>query len=595
MNSTCRMREMESTQEFSGLSMTGRRWRAAEVDEFAVAELTAKLNDRGLLARALISRGINDVNAAQQFIATSIDHIPDPNSMLNMPEAERVLLNALQNGDGIRIVGDYDCDGTTGLITLLQTFRLLNPDAARKITYHVPDREKDGYGLNPGIIERASADGVKVLISVDIGITAHHEWALARQHGMTGICIDHHTILGSRAPEDAIVLCPKQAGCDYPEKDLAACGISLQLARVLLARHPKRNAILQSLCKLVAIGTISDMVPLSSYSNRAIVQEGLRGLNNGSTNKGLGALLEVSGLCDQRITSYDLGFKLGPRINAAGRMDGSTLQVISLLDAATNADARRMAMQIDELNRQRQAVQQWLVDQVIEKVESHNSEDLVFVYGGDHEEGWHQGVIGIAASKIVERYGRPALICSIRNNVAHGSARSIKHLNIVEALSAVSDGLLVKFGGHAAAAGFTLAADRLDELRLRINAYARNMLGHHDLVPVKVYDGELSLGEISLELIQLFSQLEPYGVENPKPAFIVRGRLIETRPVGNKHLKLRIAGKGPTLEAIWWHHGELYETLRVGSNVALLGKLEINEWNGSRKPQLNVEDLYRLS
>ncbi|MBI4853452.1 MAG: single-stranded-DNA-specific exonuclease RecJ [Acidobacteria bacterium] len=586
---------MQNIEEISGLSITGCRWRAANVNEVKARELSNKLHIHPIVGRALVWRGLTEVSQAQQFISTSLSKIPDPTTMLNMDRAEVTILKALQEGTPIRIVGDYDCDGTTGLITLLQAFRLINPATAKNISYHVPDREKDGYGLNPGIIEKAAAEGVKILISVDIGITAHSEWAMAKEKGITGICIDHHTILGSRAPEDAIVLCPKQAGCTYPEKDLAACGISLQLTKVLLNGHSKQDAILQSLCKLVAIGTISDMVPLNSYSNRAIVQAGLRGLSSGSTNKGLEALLTISGLQNHKISSYDLGFKLGPRINAAGRMDGSTLQVVSLLDAASKEDAWVMASQIDELNRQRQAVQQWLVEQILKKIEIEDSQDLVYVFGGEHEDGWHQGVVGIAASKIVERYGRPALICSIRDGIAHGSARSIKALNIVQALEAVSDGILLKYGGHTAAAGFSLKVENLNLLRKRINAYAQTILTKEDLIHTRIYEGELNPTDINLDLIRTLALLEPHGIENPRPSFVIKGRLIEIKIIANKHLRMRIAGKGPSLEAIWWHHSDLYDQLRVGTNLMILGKLEINDWNGSQKPQLNIDDLHRLN
>ncbi|MEW6731115.1 MAG: single-stranded-DNA-specific exonuclease RecJ [Acidobacteriota bacterium] len=586
---------MSTAQGFQGLSITGCQWRAAEIDEAAATALSTQLDLPPLVARALVWRGMRELADAERFLNTSLSSIPDPGDMLNMSAACAVIVEALKKGDPIRIVGDYDCDGTTGLITLLQTFRLINPQAAKKISYHVPDREREGYGLNPDIIERAAVEGVKVLISVDIGITAHREWELAHARGIKGICIDHHTILGSSAPANAIVLCPKQAGCPYPEKDLAACGISLQLARALLADHPRRDTILQSLCKLVAIGTVSDMVPLRSLSNRAIVQEGLRGLNTGSTNKGLDALLEIAGLSEHQITTYDLGFKLGPRINAAGRMDGSTLQVIELLDATTRENARVLAAQIDELNRQRQAAQQWLVDELLEVIEQQSSNDRVFVFGGEHEKGWHQGVVGIAAAKIVERYGRPALVCAIRNGMAHGSARSIKKFNIVQALEAVADGLLVKYGGHAMAAGFVLPADRIGELQTRLNDYARTTLVNQDLIPIRSYEAELTTADISLELIKTLAGLEPHGVDNPRPTFIIKGRLIEARPVGNKHLRLRLIGPGPALDAIWWYRGELYEKLRLGGNVVLLGKLEINEWNGIKKPQLNVDDLYRIN
>lgn len=574
------------------LSITNYRWHQVEVDELAARSLAQDLGLSQLLARLLLARGLAKPDEVKRFLSATLSAIPEPELMLNMELASHQIRNALISGEPIRIIGDYDCDGTTGLITLLQTFKLINPQA--RISYHVPDREKDGYGLNPRIIEQAKADGIKYLISVDIGITAYNEWAMARKLGITGICIDHHTVLGSSVPESAVVLCPKQAGCSYPEKDLAACGISLQLARALLKDHPRRDEILQSLCKLVAIGTVSDMVPLRSYSNRAIVQSGLAGLNSGSPNKGLSALLEISGLKDRKITAYDLGFKLGPRINAAGRMDGSTLQVIELLNANTSEEARQLATKIDRLNVRRQEAQQRLIEELLTAIEMRGSRDLVLVHGGGHDSGWHQGVVGIAAAKIVEKYGRPALVCSIRDGMAHGSARSIKNFNILRALEAVSEGLLIRFGGHAAAAGFTLEASRIDELRVRINEYAHKEFEGRELALVRSYEGELTPAEITLELIKELSCLEPHGMENPKPVFVVRGRLVEARQVGGKHLKMKLVSRGPTLDAIWWHHGELVEKVKPNAIVALMGRLEVNEWNGQRRPQLNVDDLQLL-
>jgi single-stranded-DNA-specific exonuclease len=336
------------------------------------------------------------------------------------------------------------------------------------------------------------------------------------------------------------------------------------------------------------------MVPLKSYSNRAIVQTGIRGLSLGSSNKGLRALLEVSGLFDQKVSSYDLGFRLGPRINAAGRMDGSTLQVIELLDCETLEDARLLANQIDELNRQRQIVQQLLVDRLLEILEHQGSNDLVYVFGGAHEEGWHQGVLGIAAAKLVERYGRPALVCSIRNGLAHGSARSVKNFDIVKALEAVSPDLLLKFGGHAAAAGFTLPATKLDLLRERINRYASAAFSNADLVPVRIFEAELTPNDVTFDLIKDLSRLEPHGIENPKPLYVIRGKVVEMRIVGGKHLRMRLSARGPVLDAIWWHRSEFMERFKIGSNIAVLGRLEINEWNGIKRTQINVEDVYIL-
>lgn len=575
----------------SSLSLTNSSWKLLDVDQTKIRLLIQELSIPPLLAQCLVSRGISTPAEAERFLNPSLADIPDPHGMRNLQEAVQVVSGALARREKVRIVGDYDCDGTTGLITLLNVFRILSPAADEFLSFHVPDRERDGYGLNAGIVERAASDDVRVLISVDIGITAYKEWAMVRERGMTGICLDHHTVLGSSVPPDAIIVCPKQSGCDYSEKDLAACGLSLQFGRALLADHPKRDRIIESLTKLVAIGTVADLVPLSSPSNRAIVANGLKGLSTGSSNPGLAALLEVAGLTGKRIAASDLGFRLGPRINAAGRIDGSTLSVVDLFDSRSLDEAKRRAAQIDTWNSERQDIQRNLVDMLHQEIGNQDPNDLVFVLAGEHQAGWHQGVVGIAASKVVEQYHRPALVCSIRGTHAHGSARSIPQFNMVDALQHIHDGLFHRYGGHAAAAGFSLPTEAIPELRNRINEYARSILSPEDLIQTRRYDGNISLGQITPKLIESLARLAPHGINNPVPRLVVTATVADQKILREHHLKLWLVDGNVRMEAIWWQRADIADQIPVGVPIQVLGRIELNEWNGMSRPQMIIEDI----
>lgn len=576
-------------------SLSGAVWKPWTPPAEAVRKLTAELGIPPLVAACLVNRGATTPERAAAFLKPDLAQVPDPQPMWNLETALRIIGGAVARRERIRIVGDYDCDGTTGLVTLRNVLRRLGPDTDEFVSYYVPDREREGYGLNPGIIERAAADGVQVLISVDIGITAHREWTLARDKGITGVCLDHHTALGSQVPTDAVVVCPKQAGDPYPEKDLAACGLAWQTARALLAERPNGESFLRSLTKLAAIGTYADLVPLSSPANRAIVAEGLRGLNNGSKNHGLAALIEVAGLTQRIIGAGDLGFRLGPRINAAGRIEGTTLSVIELFDSRTPEEARDRAKQIDAWNTERQEVQRRLVARLEKDIAEQAGDDVVYVLAGHHADGWHQGVVGIAASKVVETHHRPALVCSIRGDLAHGSGRSIPQFNLIEALQAVGqDGLFLRYGGHPAAAGFCLPTERLPELRRRLNEYAQNVLSPEDLMRAHVYEGVLPVAELTPTLIEDLAKLEPHGVGNPAPRFVIRGRILEQRILKDEHLKLILSDGGSRTEVLWWRQSGYADQLPKDTLVEVLGRPDVNVWNGRTTTQFIATDIRRI-
>lgn len=488
------------------------------------------------------------------------------------------------------IVTDFDVDGTTSSVILSNTLRLLG--AGDLISCYIPDRFTEGYGLSRRIVERAAAEGFQIIVTADIGVKSRAEARMARERGIDLIICDHHLPDGEDVPAEAFaVLCPKgSSGVDYPNKHLAACGVSLKLADALLDGHEKRGAILASLAKLAAIGTIADMVDLSASENRAIVAHGLQALNQRSNNPGLRALLKLAQV-NSPITVFDIGFKIGPRINAAGRIAHASA-VLALFDAKTDDEAMTIAFKLDAMNAQRQHIQRLLLDQLKGMIERRDSElDRVLVFAGTEAEGFHRGVIGIACSKIVEMTGRPTFICSIdEEGIAHGSARSVNGFHLVEALDVVSDAL-VKYGGHPMAAGFTVAATKIEEMRYRLNRHALEVLNEDDIGRVLNADTEITLEDATVECAKSLARLEPHGIGNPQPLFLMRRLpLRSVQTLKEKHLKFLIGRERVEIEALWWNAMEHQPKIAGVSEISFMCRLEINKWNGRENCQLKVVD-----
>lgn len=579
-------------------SLTGAVWRPASpaADPEALRRLVEELDLHPLTAACLLHRGWTTPETASRFLAPTLEDVPSPHLIRNLDAAAGVLASALERREPIRIVGDYDCDGTTGLVVLRTVLQRLQPGAAGLVSYYVPDREREGYGLNTGIVERAAADGVRVLVSVDIGVTAHREWSLAKSLGLTGVCLDHHTAVGARTPDDAVVVCPKQAAETSPERDFAACGLAWQTARALLAERPNAAALLGSLTKLVAIGTYADMVSLASPANRALVVEGLKGLNTGSGNFGLAALLEVSGLRPGGVSAGDLGFRLGPRINAAGRVEGDTIGVVELFDSRSPGEAAARAKRIDDWNTERRRMQARILAAAEQVLAASSEDELIHVVAGPEEEGWRQGVVGIAAAKLVERRRRPVLAACIRNGVAHGSGRSIPSFNLIAALEAVGrDGLLLRYGGHPAAAGFTLPAAALPELHARLNAYARERLTPETFLPTHTYDAFMAGSELTPALAAELARLEPHGVGNPAPRFILRGQVLWKTVLRDEHLKFGLSADGVPVTVLWWGAAPYASSIIEGATVEVLGRPERDDWGGRVGVRLTAFDVRTAS
>ncbi|MCU1264777.1 MAG: exonuclease RecJ [Acidobacteria bacterium] len=567
--------------------MTAKRWILREQDSQRAASLARVLGVSPVVASLLIARGYAEEVSARGFLQPSYDQLHDPYLMLGMRAAVERVLRAIDQGEPILVYGDYDVDGTTGTAVLLRGLGMLGA----RTGFHVPHRFTEGYGIQQPALERAAAEGYKLVVSVDCGIRAHDPLYWARDNGLDVVITDHHLPdEGEGVPPAFAVLNANQLGCNYPDKNLAGVGVAFKLIHALF-RERGREAQVSSFLKIVAIGTVADVARLVG-ENRTIVALGLKDLVN-ARNRGLRALMEVSGCGDGRgMRAYDLGFRIGPRINAAGRMDAARA-VVELFATKDPVEARQLAEHLERRNQERKQVQAEIVARATSELESGSSAEYshVAVIAG---EDWHRGVIGIAASKIAEKIHRPCVVISLEDGIGHGSARSIEAYHLLDGLTECAD-LFVKFGGHSHAAGITIRAEQIPELRRRLNVHAAAHLTEDDLQPRVNVDAELAPESINFELARQLSALEPFGAGNPRPVFLTRNLRVMSEPMVMKdqHLKLRLAGPaGRPLETVWWHCMQgLEKTPAVNSSVDLAYTIETNEWNNEVRLQLCVEDL----
>jgi single-stranded-DNA-specific exonuclease len=562
--------------------MKAKRWIVREHDAERAASLARVLGVSPILAALLINRGYADERAARVFLSPTYDQLHEPYSMLGMKEAVARLQRAVEAREPVLIYGDYDVDGTTGTALLLRALKLLGA----QVGFHIPHRFTEGYGIQQAALEKAVADGYKLVVSIDCGIRAHESLYWARDNGLDVIITDHHLPDEKEgAPPAFAVLNPNQAGCEYPDKHLAGVGVAFKLVHALF-REYGREAQVPAFMKVVAIGTVADVAKLVG-ENRTIVSIGLKDLAQ-VANPGLRALIDVAGCGDGKgMTAYDLGFRLGPRINAAGRMDAARA-VVELFDTRNSDEARRLANHLDARNEERKTVQQQIIDLAVAELKG---DCHVAVIAG---EGWHRGVIGIAASKIAERLNRPCVVLSIDGEMAHGSGRSIEAYHLLNGLTACSD-LFEKFGGHSHAAGITIRPQRIDEFRRRLNEHAASCLTAEDLEPLIKVDLELEPQDVTFSLARELGALEPFGAGNPRPVFVTRNlrRLSEPLVIKDKHLKFRLAGpQNRPLEAVWWNCVESPgQTPDLNGSIELAYTLETSAWNDEYRMQLNVLDL----
>jgi len=495
------------------------------------------------LARLLVMRGIADSETAECFLAPSLAHLHSPYLMAGMKAAVDRLDAAIENKEGILIYGDYDVDGTTAIVILKTAIELCGGSA----DFHVPHRIKEGYDLRGDVIERAAAAGIHLIISVDTGIRAFAAADTAHRLGVDLIVTDHHLPGQDGMPTALAVLNPNQPGCEYPCKTLCGAGVAFKLAQALMERrltHRDQAPLLKSFMKVVAIATIADAVPLTG-ENRVFAKLGLEALRS-AVNPGLKALLEVAQVGGRPLTSGEVGFRIAPRINAAGRMDVAR-DVIELFSVKDAGRAREIANKLDQLNSDRQAEERRILDAIHSRLEQEPAllDAFCLVIDGD---GWHRGVIGITATRVVERYCRPTLVISRDGDQAHGSGRSIRAFHLLNALESCAP-LFTRFGGHAHAVGFSMPAVNLPELCAHLDGYARARLTLADFEPILDVDCELPFDQISHDLFQALRRLEPFGMGNPEPVFATHNLRVMAMPrvIKEKHVKLKLSAQNEDL------------------------------------------------
>jgi single-stranded-DNA-specific exonuclease len=563
--------------------MLEKLWIIRKHDHAKAEELAAGLGVSRLTAALLIARGHTTAESASRFLNPSYADLHEPFLLKGMRTAVDRIFKAIDGGEKILIWGDYDVDGTTGTVLLRKTLKLLGGQTA----FHVPNRFTEGYGINIPALEEAKADGCTVVVSVDCGIRSFEPIEWAKANGLDFIVTDHHISDPERGNPDAFaVINPNQPECEYPDKHRAGVGVAFKLAHALL-RERKKEDLVPAFLKIAAIGTVADIMKLTG-ENRAIVALGLRDLPN-TSNYGLKALMEVAD-CRSDMTSYHIGFRIAPRINAAGRMDVAR-HVVELFEAEDFSQARKLAAVLDSRNRERQQVQQQITELALTEAQGISGKNFVVVAG----EGWHRGVIGLAASRIAERLHRPTIVLSMEDGFGHGSARSIANYHLLNALESCPE-IFEQFGGHAAAAGMKVRSDRIDELREALNRYASDSLTDEMLQPVLNIDARISPQTLDLKLVEQIKMLEPFGAGNPKPVFLTSGLQImeEPRVMKEKHLKLRLeSADRRRFEAVWWDGVDRSKerTLTPGSRIEVAYTAEANIWQGNARLQLVVEDL----
>ena len=511
---------------------------ARDLRSVSALRLNGNAHLASTLARLLVMRGITDPHDAERYLIPSLAHLDSPYLMSGMHTAVERLEAAIDRKEGILIYGDYDVDGTTAIVILKTAIELCGGSA----DFHVPHRIREGYGMKDEVIEHAAASGTRLIISVDTGIRAFAAAETAQRLGVDLIVTDHHLPGQDGVPTALAVLNPNQPGCEYPCKVLCGAGVAFKLAQALMEKRlvdKDQTRLMTSFMKMVAIATIADAVPLTG-ENRVFAKLGLDALRR-AVNPGLKALLEMAQVPTNRPpTSTEIAFRIAPRLNAAGRMDVAR-DVVELFSVKDPARAKEIAGRLDQLNAERQEEERRILQAITERFEKEPELCNAYCVVVDGE-GWHRGVIGITATRVVERYGRPTLVLSHDSGEAHGSGRSIRAFHLLDALESCHE-LFTRYGGHSHAVGFSLPSDRVPELRAHLDRYARQRLTPADFEPLLDLDAEINLDQVTPELFQALERLEPFGQANPEPIFSARGVRLMAPPkiLKDKHVKLKLA------------------------------------------------------
>lgn len=551
-------------------------------DEEAIRALATALSLPEIVCRLLLIRGYVSAEEAKLFLRPKLDRLHDPLGFLSMDKAVDRLARAVRDKELVFVHGDYDVDGICSTTLLIRAIRAFGGEA----TPFIPRRIEDGYDLSDAGVDAAIAAAAKVVVTCDCGTTALAPVARLCKAGIDVIVTDHH-LPGGPLPECISVLNPKRSGCEYPDKDLAAVGVAFKLALALARALGKNENFVWAMLDLVALATVADVAPLRG-ENRVFVRYGLRMLAE-TRNIGLRALIRAAGLDGKALTAGRLGFILAPRLNAAGRL-GHAIRGVELLLTEDEHHANAIARELEELNYKRQEIDRWTLDQARERVLQMDLDDTFGIVLAD--EAWHPGVIGIVASRLVEEFGRPTVLVALSGDHGKGSGRSISKFDLHGALGKASD-LLLRFGGHRAAAGVTVARDKVDAFATRFNDVARSLLTPEDLVPEVRVDLEVSMDGMDEKLESLFRHFEPFGIGNPTPVLLARKVVISKPPrtIGRDGLKLVLDTGTGSIEAIGWGMAHRAGEFQPGGCVDVAFRLEKDEYRGESRLQARVADI----
>lgn len=560
-------------------------WHITHVSGDDIARVAGATSLPPLVARVLCARGMTDIRQIERFMRPSPTHLHDPFSMTDMDAAAKRIVQALRTRECILVHGDFDVDGVCG--TALLATKL--SQWGGRIFWFIPDRFADGYGVSMRAIDAAMSVGAGLILTVDCGVTAMEEITMARKRNMDVIVIDHHEPQSKLPPANA-VLDPKRCDCEYPFKELSGTGVALKLLCAVAAYGGFDDPLEDPMCMdLTALATVADVVPLLD-ENRVLVKFGLEALS-ARHRIGVRALTHCAGLRKSDITSMHVAFILGPRLNAAGRLEHART-ALRLLLTQDEMEAMELARHLNTLNRDRQAEEERTLQQALEMINREVDLESDWVIVLAHED-WHQGVIGIVASRIVERYHRPTILIAVQGDIGRGSARSIPAFDITSALHRCRE-LLVNFGGHQMAAGLAIRMGNLPTLRSALNEIAHEWLNREDLAPTIMIDCEVDPSELSLTAVEHLQMLEPCGCGNPKPVLAICGaRLLDKALVGGgqRHLRIRASARGRCLEFIGFRMAHLYDSLMDGTEIDLCFTADIGEYNATPTLSLRLKDL----
>jgi single-stranded-DNA-specific exonuclease len=564
-----------------------KRWHLRQADEQVVQRLCEHFKISPIIARILAHRGFQEVEQAGRFLSSSLrSDLPSPSLMAGMDRAVERLVEALKAKELVCVWGDYDVDGTTGAAVLVTFLREIGGHPI----YYIPHRINEGYGLNAEGLAQLAEKGVRLVVTVDCGISNRREVEFALRMGVDIIIVDHHQPPAD-LPQAHAILNPHRADCPFPDKGPSAVGVAFYLIIGLRARlrelgwfAEKEEPDLRRYLDIVTLGTVADLVPLTGV-NRVLVRRGLEVLAK-SQRPGIVALKQVAGI-NGEIGAGQVGFQLGPRINAAGRVDAA-LKVVEMLTTESHEVAQRIARELDENNRERQATEARVLEEAlrwIERSEGGVDHRYSIVLGAD---GWHPGVLGIVASRVLERFHRPTVVVGFDNGEGKGSARSIRGFHLVQALTQCAD-CLEKFGGHEYAGGLSIKQEKFSSFAERFEEVARGLLTAEDLKPVLEIDAELKFSEIGLDLARRIEALHPFGIGNPEPIFMSHGVEIADRKDFNGGARFRLRQEGRVLSGVAFRLGNDVP-LAPETKVDLLYRVCENEWNGSSSVELRVLD-----